>query len=641
VVLVILSVLAALALLTIIPALASRARLEEARAAMVAGREALKTGDAAGAYSAFTRAESAFRRARGYVENPFLKLISYLPVLGRTPDATGALAEAGADVARAGRVMAEGIEELPGGLGAFAPRDGQIPLDPIASLSEPLEEAERLIGRAGATVEEGPSEWLLGPVAGARAELVRELDDAERTLSAGVALTRTLPSFLGAEGPRRYFFGAQNPAELRGTGGFIGAFAILTAAEGRLEFDDFRPIQTLANLEPDQIPAPNADFATRYDRYGSRGFWPNINMTPDFPSAATAIERLYEEVEGEQLDGVIVADPSALASLLRVAGPTQVEETGVTLRAGTVVDYVTNQAYAQLTDPDARKRLLGDAAENVFERFLAGQPQLDAVATGRALADTAAGGHLLLHSTDPETQRAFVTAGVAGQLAARPGDFLAVVANNAAGNKADYYLDRTIRHEVLLGANGAASGRTTVTLTNDAPTGGQPAYVIGPFDPRFEPGQNLTILSTYCARSCRVSGFREDRAPTRPLAEKELGYPVFTTGVELPSGQARELLYDWNAGGLWVGDDGGGTYRLTVHGQTTIRPTELVVDIRTPEETTITSTSHQMQTEGNRAVWRGQLGDRTTFEVSFERPLFSRMWRAFVRFLDRPVIRLG
>jgi hypothetical protein len=122
--------------------------------------------------------------------------------------------------------------------------------------------------------------------------------------------------------------------------------------------------------------------------------------------------------------------------------------------------------------------------------------------------------------------------------------------------------------------------------------------------------------------------------------EKERGYPVFTTGVDLASGQSRELRYDWNAGQVWDGDDGGGTYRLTVLGQTTIRPTDLVIDVRTPEGTNITSTSPAMQVEGNRAVWRGQAEDRMRFEISFQRPLPSRMWRAFVRWLDRPVIRL-
>ena len=59
-----------------------------------------------------------------------------------------------------------------------------------------------------------------------------ELATLHRQLHAGSLILDGLPSFLGADGPRRYLFGASNPAELRGTGGLIGAYAILTMDRG-------------------------------------------------------------------------------------------------------------------------------------------------------------------------------------------------------------------------------------------------------------------------------------------------------------------------------------------------------------------------------------------------------------------------
>jgi hypothetical protein len=335
-----------------------------------------------------------------------------------------------------------------------------------------------------------------------------------------------------------------------------------------------------------------------------------------------------------------VADPFALASLIRVAGPVRVPGTQVSITPRTTIPYLTNEAYAELTDSEDRKRLLGDAAEEVFERFLAGGAAADPTTAGRAMVQAIAGGHVLLHAADPETQAAFEAAGVAGGFPAG-GDFLSVVANNAAGNKIDYYLDRSISYEVRLGAEGSAAATTTVQLTNDAPTEGPPAYVIGPFSEEYAVGENVSILATYCARTCRLESFRAERRPLPIGTELELGHPAHWTVVHLPSGAGQTLEYGWRSGGVWREDDGAGVYRLTYDGQTTIRPTELTVDVRAPEGTTIVRTEPAMTVSGNRAVWEGTPEDRMVFEVAFERPLLSRMWRAFVQWLDRPVIRLG
>jgi hypothetical protein len=48
------------------------------------------------------------------------------------------------------------------------------------------------------------------------------------------ALAEALPRFLGADGERRYFFGASTPSELRGTGGYIGDYSVLTVRDGKI-----------------------------------------------------------------------------------------------------------------------------------------------------------------------------------------------------------------------------------------------------------------------------------------------------------------------------------------------------------------------------------------------------------------------
>lgn len=360
-----------LAVLSLFPALAARTHLVEARGALAEARAALIAGRSEEAAGAFDRAHDDLVQARDRIDHPAITITGLVPFVGRTPDATVALVEAGLQVAEAGRVLSDAMRDLPGGISALAPEDGRIPLEPLRSLAAPLAEAHRLLEDAGRRVADAPDSLVLPPVRDAMAEFAPILDEARRGIRIAASLVRELPTFLGGDGTRRYFVAAQNPAELRGTGGLIGSYSILTVDRGALDFGDFRPVTELDTVPPGRVPPPNADYAAVWDRFSSRGYWSNINMTADFPSAATAIARLYRETEGVQLDGVIATDPFALASLLEVVGPVTVPGTSVTLTPGNAVEYLTNEAYSTLPDSE-RKFVLGDVAEKVLATFIDG-----------------------------------------------------------------------------------------------------------------------------------------------------------------------------------------------------------------------------------------------------------------------------
>ena len=637
VILAVLGVSGLIGLLALISALGVRSRLTEGRTALLEGRAAIAAADTAGAVGAFARAESAFIRARGQARNPVLRVLGMLPLVGRTPDTVAAIADAGLNVAMAGSTVAGSVESLPAGPATLAPQNGAIDLEPLATVAPSLARGRVLLDEAHRILQDSPSWLLLGPVDRARGELSAEVRDARRVLTAGAELSEGLPTFLGAGQERRYFVGAANPAELRGTGGFLGAYAILTVRDGRIDLGPFTPIEELPSVGLERVEPPNPDYASRYDEFGGAGFWQNINMTPDFPSAATAIEALYEEVTGDPVDGAIVADPFGLAELLEATGPAEAPRGG-TVDASTVVPYVTNEAYAEITNPGERKRLLGEVAGSVMTRFLEGG--VDPAAAGQALVDAGAGGHLLLHSTDPAVQSSFRQAGLDGALATS-GDLLAVVVNNAAGNKIDYFLDERITYDIELGAEGSGIATSSATFTNESPTRGQPAYVIGPYDEAFAAGENVSYVSTYCAQSCLLDGFRRDGARDEVGAEVELGHPVYPTVVRLTSGATQELAYSFSVRRAWDGDDQSGHYRLTLLGQTTIRPTQVHLSVRVPEGMEIAETSPGMEAGDGRAIWNGAAEGRMTFDVWFERPALSRAWSAVRELLGRPVFGLA
>ncbi|HEX2025731.1 MAG TPA: hypothetical protein VHH92_04995, partial [Actinomycetota bacterium] len=122
-----------------------RGPLLEGRDRMLAGRDSLVAGDARAAGEAFADAEASFADASDRLGNPLTRLASFVPIVGRTPDAVEAGAEAGVMTARAGRTVASAAEGLPGGLGALAPRNGTIPIEPFRRLAGPLSKARSLV----------------------------------------------------------------------------------------------------------------------------------------------------------------------------------------------------------------------------------------------------------------------------------------------------------------------------------------------------------------------------------------------------------------------------------------------------------------------------------------------------------------
>ncbi len=611
-VLLVLAVGAGLALL-----LPARAPLLEARTALVQGRDAVVSGDLDTAGLAFARAEASFDEALDTIGNPLTGVASWIPLLGQTPDAVRAAAEAGMLMARAGLDVAQAAEDLPGGVGALAPRDGTIPLDPLRSLTPALARALALADRATVLLEEAPRWVVPAEVTEPLETFTVEARGARRALAAATATAWALPAFLGADGAKRYFLGAQNPAELRGTGGLIGAYAIMTADQGRIEVGPFLDVELpdVADVAP--LPPPGPDYEALY---GSNfRSLPNVNLTPDFPTAATAIERLHEATTGTPVDGTILADPQALSFLLRATGPAVVPATGTTVDADSVVPFVANEAYALLPDDVARKQVLGDVAAEVLNRFLSGGATEDPATAGRAVVEAAAGGHLLLHSADPATQAGLLIAGAAGTLADPEGDFVGVVANNAAGNKIDFYARRSLDYDVVLLEDGSARGRLAVTIANEAPTSDQPAYVIGPH-PLLDaaPGDNITNVQTYCSTTCRVEGVRLDGSQVAVWRRTELGHPVVITGMTIPSGGTGRLEYEWTAADAWSEEGGLIVYRLAVQGQPTIIPSTMQLSVAVPENAAVARTSPEMTIEGDRVVWQGAPGTVATFEVAFK-----------------------
>jgi hypothetical protein len=601
--------------------------LRGGREALLDGRKALFSGRLDEAEAAFREAQDRFDGAAGVLGGPIGWFASIVPGVGNHVDVARAVTSAGSSTAAAGVTIAGTLADLPGGLGSLAPEDGRLPIERYEEVSTVAEQAAAEARTALDTVSSAPTTWLLPAVLDARLDAEADLRTYVRTLDATERLLTGLPEFAGSGDTRRYLVLAENPAELRGTGGLWGAYTILTFRDGEASIGPSAPTQSLPRVSLDQIEAPNPDYREIYDDFGGAASWHNMNMTPDFPSAARAALGNWEAGGGEPLDGVVAADPFALREMLEATGPITIPGVDRPIGADDVVAFTTNEAYGLFTDPTLRKEVLGAVSADVLSRFLSmrGEAKLRL----RAIADAASGGHLKVYATDLDLQEGFVLAGAAGDHAAGAGDVVGVHVNNGSANKVDFWAVRAVDYAVRLGGDGEAIGTLETTISNPSPTEGYPRRVLGPQVDDAGPGDQVPLISVSCHEPCDLANAERDGRPVEVGAGRELGIPWYRDYRPIAAGDEGTLRLTWKTEDAWEGNSAAGSYRLTFLGQTTIEPTEVSITVTTPPGTDVVWTSVPMEVDGDTATWRGTTGPRTEFEVWFRAPIPLRWWRSF------------
>ena len=617
----VLGVLVLLLLAHTLPMTVAAVPMLQGRDALEDAREALADRDVAAAGTALNQAEDRFRLARIALRNPLGWLGGIIPGLGDTQRTAAELALAGELVARGGARVTDAVGALPDGMRSLAPSDGAFPVETIRSLEPALAATVDDVGEARAALDAAPSDgFVLGRVADARQELDAELAELAPALSTGHALADTLPGFLGADEPRRYFFGASQIAELRGTGGLIGAYAIVTADEGRLDFEDFSTIHGLPKPDDGTIEPPSPDMVERYERHGGIDDWINLGISADFPTTGAHIERLYAATVGDAIDGVVVADPFALAELLSVAGPADVPGYGPVDPDG-IVRFVANEAFAVFDSQQERQQVLGTVATAALRGLMDHGGDAGLLTDGiAALGDATRGGHLVVYSARPDEQQALEQAGVSGQLAPDAGDLVDVSVNSSSNAKVDFFLEPALDYQVHLRPDGGARGRLAVHFTNQAPSEGQPSRIIGPAQEGLEAGDNRFFASIACATGCDVDAFsRDGQADRRMVLDREGDHGVLTTPMEIVSGGSQTIEMTWETpSGVWEQDGDELTYYLTLRTPPTVTPTDVTVSLALPGGMDVVQ-APGMEQQGDSLVFTGPVRGSETLEVTLRR----------------------
>ncbi len=396
------------------------------------------------------------------------RVLAALPWIGPTAGAVNDLADAASSLLAAAEPLAPYAQRIVGG--DLRRTDGTFDVTAIAEVAPLLQRFAVAADGAGSRLASVDLADVRPEVADPLTELRDALADAAPAVTDAATAAARLPGLLGADGERSWLVLLQNPAEARGSGGFVGGYVVIRADGGRLTVES---TGTSADLATTPIPedAATEDERVMWGKYLTA--WNDYNLSPDFPFVAR-LSVAGMNARGVDVDGVVAIDPAVVAAIMRATGPVDVD--GRTLTADDVERFFLVDVYAEYPDPADRDRVSMAIVRAVLQRVLDGG--LDVAALADSMRAPVEAGRVRAWSADAADEEWLAGTGVGGVLPQTPGSTVAVTFNNSAGNKLDAFVATTIDYEAgRCSTSSMQQSRLRVTLRDDAP-----AYLPGADD---------------------------------------------------------------------------------------------------------------------------------------------------------------
>ncbi|MDI1289984.1 MAG: DUF4012 domain-containing protein [bacterium] len=373
--------------------------------------------------------------------------------------------------------------------------------------------------------------------------LVSALDEVARS-------TGPMTSMLGADKPTTWLVMAQNPAELRGSGGLFSAYLLVTLNDGQMEIVEAGSRKGLDGEFPmaEQIPYWEAVSPETAGTWGpALGEWASFNIPPDFPTVAKLAAAGMKK-RGTPVDGVIAIDPTVTAAIL--AGTGSVEHKGMVIDSSTAEEFFTKGLYQDFPgfdDVKAKDELAMGLTYATIDAAL--KRPLDAPSLWNAMSAAVEGGHLKAWSSNEADQAWLETTPVAAAFSQHPNDVV-VGFLNGTGGKLDPYITR----DVAIDYSRCESDKTvdlTIAMANEAPKG-LPAYVDVTLDQDGVPdssvpkGFSRTFVTAYAPGTTLedasfLKAATKDGEKIAPSYGGTSGRPNWTVPVELNRGDSTQI----------------------------------------------------------------------------------------------------
>lgn len=506
--------------------------------------------DAESAAQTVEKLKSHTAAARNATRDPLWSLAGTLPWFGDNFRAATEISTGVDDVVRLGAApLVEVFQSLD--WKKLLPSGGGADVKSLVSAQPRLVSAAHAIRSSADRLNSISTDNLLPQITGPLLESRKDLDDLRVGMDAAADVSTLAPEMLGLDGPRRYLLLVQNNAEVRATGGIPGALAVLTVNNGKFSLDAQSSAGRLGTFSP-----PFAVDPEQQSIYSSRlgKFMQDVNLTPDFPTAAATAQGMWEKRTGLRTDGVVSVDPVALSYILDATGPIQVGESENALpqsrglpselSAKNVVATLLSDVYAEIDDTAQQDAYFANVAMEIFGALSSGSGDAKGLVEGVSRA--ASERRIQLWSADPDLQSLINKYPLSGSISGpsvSPAQF-GVYFNDGTGAKMDFYVKRTVQIAKECTTDGYSRVKVLVKSTNSAPADAAsslPAYVTGAGVFGVPEGTVQTNIVAYGPAQSNVDTAVIDGRKVSFASQRHGGRPVGSVTVRLAPGQSKTV----------------------------------------------------------------------------------------------------
>jgi hypothetical protein len=494
--------------------------------------------------------------AKSAADDPLWTLASNLPWLGPNFSAVTEVARSADDVTNIGLTpLVKVFTSLE--WDSVLPSSNGTDLGPLQAASPSVSSAARTVRLSWERLNQIDESNLMPQVAEPLVQARSQLAQVTGTLDSAAAAAEILPAMLGGDTPRSYLLMIQNNAESRASGGIPGALAILNFDHGKLTLGAQSSASSLGTMSP-TLPLDAEQQQIYSGRLGK--FMQDVNLTPDFPSAAKIAQEMWAKKTGQRVDGVLSIDPIVLGYVLNATGPVPITDpalaavvTGAGLpveMSGTnVVQTLLSDVYAKIDEPAMQDAYFAGVAKEIFVALSNGKGDAKGLISG--LTRGTDEGRVLMWSGNNKEQSVLLGYPLSGSVAGPavlPAQF-GVYFNDGTGAKMDYYVKRTVQLVKECPRDGYEETTVRVTSTNKAPRDAAtalPEYVTGGGGYGVPPGSVQTNIAVYGPVQANVESVRLDGSKTEFAPYVHSNRPVGVFAVRLAPGESKTLDFTFS-----------------------------------------------------------------------------------------------
>jgi hypothetical protein len=389
-----------------------------------------------------------------------------------------------------------------------------------------------------------------------QAKLKNGLDmfnEAALFVTQGKPLLEAAPYLLGIDGQRTYLVIFQNDKEIRPTGGFMTAYAIITVKNGKFDLVSSSDIYDLDAKYKPAIPAPEPIIKYLKGPYAlTKNFLlRDMNWSPDFAESMKLFTTEAQKAGIKNIDGVIAVDTQTLVYILDAIGNVGVGGYG---NFNTEINPTCNcpqviyelESFASMEGPvvwsptepgkiiyappnyNVRKKIIGPLLNSILANAM-GQPKDKLPGLFEAAFKSLTEKHVLFYLFDAKAQAGVESFNIAGRIKEYSGDYLEIDDANLGGRKSNLYVTQEVEQETNVSRDGSVEKTVTITYKNPQKQDGWLNSVLPNWTRVYVPKGSTLIAA---------EGFEEKAEPY-----EDLGKTVFAGFFQLrPEGVSKITL---------------------------------------------------------------------------------------------------